>query len=708
MAKKIVIIGNQNAGKTTLFNELTGLDQYVGNWPGVTVDKVEGKVSGTDWHILDLPGLYSLSPYSPEEIVSRDCLMYGDYDVILNVIDATHLDRSLYLTLEALSFKKPTVIALNMADKAKAMNINVDANKLSELLGVKVIPISASKGRGIQELVEALDQAHVSKTECYFGNFIDNFIKDILPLLKKEDQSEFFATSLIQNDDLYISKYQDNTEVLDKVHNIQNRINNDFKTDPEELIASKRYAFIDKLILNTVTKGRDKDQVITKAIDNIVTNKFLAFPIFIAIVWFIYYIAVSTVGTYATDYANDVIFGTYATEFADNILTNASAPEWLSGLIIDGVIGGVGAVLGFVPQMVVLFLMLGFLEQCGYMTRVAFILDRLFRYFGLSGKSFIPMIIASGCAVPALMASKTIDNINERRMALITTSFVPCSAKLPVLTMICASFFPNDSWIAPAIYVFAVFSIIITALMLKKLQAFKENVSPFVLELPDYHMPTIKSIVRTVYERCRAFVIKAGTFIFATVVIVWFLSSFNFTENGFMMVDIKDSMIASIGSVLAFIFIPLGFGSFEATVSILTGFLAKENVVSSLAVLIGLAGAVEGDATLSVALQSVFDTKVAALAFLAFNLFSTPCVAALSAMNRRLESRRLFLFAIGYLLSFAYAISFLIYEFGGLITKELSFDISSVIAIIVTIVMLYLILRREKDKREILIKVKMV
>lgn len=708
MSKKILLLGNQNSGKTTLFNRLTGLNQYVGNWPGVTVDKVSGYINSKDLELIDLPGLYSLSPYSVEEKVTRDALLYSDYDVILNVVDVTHLERSIYLTLEAMSFNKPMVIALNMADKIEDFGLNINISKLEEILGCKVVLISASNGTNIEALLNTLKDASSPNFNGYLDQKINDYVIKIKTQLLKEDQKDFVALSLIKQDEQYFTKYKDNPLIQEITKEANDYILKEFNKDSIEHFATCSYNFIDNLVERCVNKNKATSIHFTDSVDRIVTNKYLAFPIFFAIVWFVYYLSVSTVGTMATDYANDVIFGEYATNIANDLLISIDAPSWLSGLIIDGVIGGVGAVLGFVPQMIVLFFLLALLEQCGYMTRVAFILDRVFRYFGLSGKSFIPMIVASGCAVPALMSAKGIDNINERRLALITTSLIPCSAKLPILTMISVSFFPEKTWLAPAIYMLAIVSILITALILKKQQAFKEEVSPFVLELPDYNLPTIKNVVKSVYERCKAFVLKAGTLIFSTVVIVWFLSSFNFTQFGFSMVEVQESILATLGSAISFIFIPLGFGSYEATVAIITGLLAKENVVGTLAVLTGVGEVGEDSVALSVALQSVFTTNAAALAFLAFNLFSTPCVAALSAMKRRLESRRLFYFAVVYLLSFAYGLSFVIYELYGLYLGERSFNIGTIIALGLIALIVLLVLKKDSVKPSLKIDAKIV
>ncbi len=701
--KTIALIGNQNCGKTTLFNALTGANQYVGNWPGVTVDQVIGKISKRDWDVVDLPGLYSLSPYSAEEIVSRNFLLSDDYDVIVNVVDATHLERSLSLTLEILPMGRPVVVALNMTDLLKDEGISIDAKALSAELGVPVIPVSASSGKGLDELQNAIAAAKdvVSASKIYPENICEllNSVGSMLGSGKNQAERTFIATSLLQQDKVYLQEYRGSEKLLAEVAKGRAMIEREYNTDAEAYFPQARYAFIDKAISKVSSRDEKKASSLSHRIDNIVTNKWLALPIFALVIYAIYYLAVTTVGTAATDYANDVIFGEYATDGATALLETAEAPEWLSSLVIDGIIGGVGAVLGFVPQMIVLFFLLSIVEQCGYMTRVAFVLDRIFRHFGLSGRSFIPILIATGCGVPALMSTKSIDNINEQRITLITTTFLPCSAKLPIMTMIFMSFFPDNAWIAPAVYFMGIFSIAITGIILKKSSAFHEDVSPFVMELPDYHMPKALNVFRTTYERCKAFVIKAGTIIFATVVVLWFLANFNFTPDGFSMVDVNESMLAAFGSAIAFIFVPLGFGTWQASVAVITGLLAKENVVGTMAVLLGLGDEVaEDDAGLLSAMQDVFPVTVAALAFLAFNLWSVPCVAALGAMKRQFGSGKWFGFSVTYMLAYAYCLALIIYQLGGLITGTVPFGVFTVVAIIVLCAVLYLLFRHERTR----------
>lgn len=706
--KTLALIGNQNCGKTTLFNALTGANQYVGNWPGVTVDQVIGKISKRDWDVVDLPGLYSLSPYSAEEIVSRNFLLSNDYDVIVNVLDATHLERSLSLTLEILPMGRPVVLALNMTDLLKDEGITIDTEALSKELGVPVVAVSASTGKGLNELQDAIANASstVSASKIYPENVVTllDSIGSLLGEGKNQAERTFIATSLLQQDKVYLQEYRGSEKLLAEVAKGRSMIEREYNTDAEAYFPQTRYAFIDKVIAKVSSRDENKASSLSHKIDNIVTNKILALPIFAFVIYAIYYLAVTTVGTAATDYANDVVFGEWATDGATYLLEQAEAPEWLNGLVIDGIIGGVGAVLGFVPQMIVLFFLLSIVEQCGYMTRVAFVLDRIFRHFGLSGRSFIPILIATGCGVPALMSTKSIDNINEQRITLITTTFLPCSAKLPIMTMIFMAFFPDNGWIAPAVYFMGIFCIAITGIILKKSSAFHEDVSPFVMELPDYHMPKAINIFRTTYERCRAFIIKAGTIIFATVVVLWFLANFNFTPEGFSMVDADSSMLAAFGSLIAFVFAPIGFGTWQASVACITGLLAKENVVGTVAMLLGLGDEIaEDDQGLLDAMNGFFPVTAAALAFLAFNLWSVPCVAALGAMKRQFGTGKWFGFAVGYMLCFAYCLALIIYQIGGLITGTVEFNVFTVVAFIVLAAIIYLLFRHERTRADSLV-----
>lgn len=724
MSKKtFALIGNQNCGKTTLFNVLTGSNQYVGNWPGVTVDKVIGKVSSKDWDIVDLPGLYSLSPYSPEEIVSRNFLLSDDYDVILNIVDASHLDRSLSLTLEVAAFNKPMVVALNMMDIVKKTGITIDVEKLSEKLGVKVVDISASNKQGVDKLIQALESAEAPKVKSFFeevSNVAINNVASKLDSSLNEGARTFIATALLQSDEIYLEEYKDKQDVLSEVARGSAEIEQAYNADAQAYFPKRRYQVIEE-ILNSCKKEVKSASAITAAIDKLVLNKILALPIFLIVVSLVYFGAMyftsylelipftnddgETEFATITDWVNDNLFGGYVTDAVTALCESAGAPDWLQSLAVDGVVGGVGAVLGFLPQIAFLFLFLSFLEQSGYMTRVAFVLDRIFRHFGLSGRNFIPMVIATGCGVPALMANKTIDNINERRIGLITTTFIPCSAKLPIMTMIFASCFDGAWWFAPFVYAISIFSIVCTGIILKKNSAFKEEVSPFVMEIPDYHMPTIGNILKAVYERCRAFVVKAGTIIFTVVVVVWFLANFGFTDGFGMVENVDDSILAAIGGAICFLFVPVGFGSWQATVAVFNGLLAKENVVGTLAVVLGLDGEFEGgESDLTAALTNYFSQvsgltpspmlmSLVGLSFLSFNLWSTPCAAALGAMKRQLGSTKWWIFAITYMTVWAYCLALVIFQIGGLITGLVPFSVFTVAAFIVLAAFLYMLFR---------------
>ena len=727
-AKTIVLIGNQNCGKTTLFNALTGAHQYVGNWPGVTVDKVIGKIADRDWDVVDLPGLYSLSPYSPEELVSRKFLLSNQYDVILNIVDASHLERSLSLCLELAAFGKPMVVVLNMIDIMEQSGIALDVDKLKQALGIEVIEISASRRQNLEMVYKAIENARVPLRTDFFSDSVSALIVSVADTLDEtlpQARKRFIATSLIQNDDEYIEEYKNAEKVLIATARARNEIESTYDMDAQSYFPHERYEFISNMIKECEVKTVTKATVFTEAVDRVVLNRFLALPVFLVVVSLVYFGAMyftsylemipyatedGTEFLTITDWVNDALFGGIISDAIAGLCESAEAAPWLTSLAVDGVVGGVGAVIGFLPQIAFLFLFLSFLEQCGYMTRVAFVLDRIFRQFGMSGRNFIPFVIATGCGVPALMANKTIDNINERRIGLITTTFIPCSAKLPIITMIFVACFDNAWWFAPIIYGISIFSIIATGYILKKNRAFKEKVSPFVMEIPDYHLPTVKSIFKAVYERCRAFVIKAGTVIFAVVVAVWFFASFGFDESGFGMVQhIDNSMLAAIGSALSFIFIPVGFGSWQATVAVFNGLLAKENVVSTMAVVLGLDGDFEGgESDLASSLHAYFAQLSGAdasdslihligLSFLTFNLWSIPCVASLGAMKRQLGSSKWWLFAMVYMLCWAYALALVIYQIGGLILGVVPFGVYTVFAILVIGLFFFMLLKKGQE-----------
>ena len=726
----VALMGNQNCGKTTLFNVLTGLNQYVGNWPGVTVDRVEGLSLEKDWKIIDLPGLYSLSPYSPEEIVTRDFLVSSECDVFLNVVDGSHLERALSLSIELLTFNKPMVIAVNMMDIVKSQGIQIDLDKLSNALGVEVVDISASNKEGFEKLYKAVENAKAPLDRQILSDDVFALITKVEDKVSEhvsyEGAKRFIALSLIQGDEVYEKAYQDNKELIQAANDAAKAIADSYGIDSQEFFAKRRYDLIDEIL--SLCRVKSKKKSISQLIDRVVLNRILALPLFFIVVGIVYFGAMYFTSyldiipvtnedgerefTNITDYLNNNFFGDIVSGSVSSILETMQAPAWLNSFLVDGVIGGVGAVLGFLPQIICLFLFLSFLEQSGYMTRVAFILDDIFRKFGLSGRNFIPMVIATGCGVPALMAHKTIDNINERRIGLITTTFIPCSAKLPIMTMIFASVFDGAWWFGPFVYFFSILSIVVTGLILRKNQAFKEEVSPFVMEIPDYHLPTILNLFKTVFERCKAFVIKAGTVILLVVIAVWFLSNFSIGSHGIAMTDnVDDSVLAVIGSAIAFIFIPVGFGSWQATVAVINGLLAKENVVSTLAVVLGLNEGCDGSETeLANAISNYFASLhggvsspallgVIGLSFLSFNLWSTPCVAALAAMKRQLGSTKWWLFAIAYMSIWSYSIALIIFRLGGYILGVVPFDVYTVIAIVVLLAIIYLAVRPEKKNK---------
>lgn len=726
----VALMGNQNCGKTTLFNVLTGSNQYVGNWPGVTVDRVEGLSLEKDWKIIDLPGLYSLSPYSPEEIVTRDFLVSSECDVFLNVVDGSHLERALSLSIELLTFNKPMVIAVNMMDIVKSQGIQIDLDKLSNALGVEVIDISASNKEGFEKLYKAVENAKAPLDRQILSDDVFALITKVEDKVSEhvsyEGAKRFIALSLIQGDEVYEKAYQDNKELIQTANDAAKAITDSYGIDSQEFFAKRRYDLIDEIL--SLCRVKSKKKSISQLIDRVVLNRILALPLFFIVVGIVYFCAMYFTSyldiipvtnedgerefTNITDYLNDNFFGDIVSGSVSSLLETMQAPAWLNSFLVDGVISGVGAVLGFLPQIICLFLFLSFLEQSGYMTRVAFILDDIFRRFGLSGRNFIPMVIATGCGVPALMAHKTIDNINERRIGLITTTFIPCSAKLPIMTMIFASVFDGAWWFGPFVYFISILSIVVNGLILRKNQAFKEGVSPFVMEIPDYHLPTIRNLFKTVFERCKAFVIKAGTVILLVVIAVWFLSNFSIGSHGIAMTDnVDDSVLAVIGSAIAFIFIPVGFGSWQATVAVINGLLAKENVVSTLAVVLGLNEDCDGSETeLANAISNYFASLhggvsspallgVIGLSFLSFNLWSTPCVAALAAMKRQLGSTKWWLFAIAYMSIWSYSIALIIFRLGGYILGVVPFDVYTVIAIVVLLAIIYLAVRPEKKNK---------
>lgn len=695
----IALAGNPNSGKTTLFNNLTGQSQYVGNWPGVTVEKKEGKLrSNKEIHIIDLPGIYSLSPYTPEEIVSRDYLLHQSPGVILNLVDATNLERNLYLTTQLLEIGVPVVVALNMMDIVKKRGDSVDSAALAKNLGCPVMEISALKGEGldkaIQVAVEKAQAGAYTPPNHKFESAVESALQEIEGMLGSEvpgSQKRWYAVKLFEHDEKAMEDLKLSAKEKTRIDDISKTVENEYDDESESIITTQRYDWIAKIIKGSVHKTNVGLSPSDK-IDRIVTNRWLALPIFVIIMFVVYFISVSTVGAVVTDFTNDVLFGEWIQPAVEGWLGGIGAAEWLISLVVNGIIGGVGAVLGFVPQMVVLFLLLSFLEDCGYMARVAFIMDRVFRKFGLSGKSFIPMLISSGCGVPGIMATKTIENEKDRRMTIITTTFIPCGAKLPIIALIAGAVLGDDGvwWMAPVLYFVGIAAVILSGIMLKKTRMFAGDPAPFVMELPQYHWPAVRNLLMHMWERVRSFIIKAGTVIFASAVIIWFLGSFGF-DGGFGLVESEQSILAVIGRFVAPVFTPLGFGDWRATVGTISGLVAKENLVSTLGVLYGLGEEAEG-AGLWAATMAMFPNVAGAVSFLVFNMLCAPCFAAIGAISRQMVSLKWTMFAIGYQTVFAYAVALMVYQFGTLFITG-TFGVGTVVAILVLLLMLFMLFR---------------
>ncbi len=703
----IALAGNPNCGKTTIFNDLTGSSQYVGNWPGVTVEKKEGKFKGNkNVTITDLPGVYSLSPYTLEEVVTRNYLIKETPSVILNLVDGTNLERNLYLTTQLLELGIPVVLGINMMDLVRKNGDKIDIKKLSEKLGCPVMETSALKGEGCNELVNcAIELATTNRMKNHkFDKNIEASIEAIEYLIKDVTTPEhlrWYAIKLFEHDEEIAKEFKLTEDTAIKIDDIITKLENLMDDDSESIIANERYNFIGDVV-NGALKKKQKGLTTSDKIDQIVTNRWLALPIFAAAMFIVYYVSVSWLGTIVTDWTNDVLFGEYIQGGVSALMDNAGTAEWLQSLVVDGVIGGVGAVLGFVPQMFILFFFLSILEDCGYMARVAFIMDRIFRRFGLSGKSFIPLLVSSGCGVPGIMATKTIENEKDRRMTIMTTTFIPCGAKLPVIALIGGAMFPNIIWIAPAMYFMGIGAVIFSGITLKKTKMFAGDTAPFVMELPQYHMPAPKGVWIHMWERGKSFIIKAGTVIFVACAAIWFLSNFGFTSGSFGMVEQNKSLLAVIGSFVAPIFAPLGFGNWQATVATLTGLVAKENVVGTFGVLLGLGGDVaEDDTGLLAQLTIMFPYGSAALSFLVFNLLCAPCFAAIGAIRREMNSARWTWFAIGYQTVLAYVTALIINQLGGIIFGGLTFGAGTVVAIALLILMIFLLVRPMPKERRL-------
>ena len=651
MAIKIALAGNPNCGKTTMFNALTGANQYVGNWPGVTVEKKEGKLKGKkgkgeDIIVTDLPGIYSLSPYTLEEVVSRDYVLKENPDVIIDLVDATNIERNLYLTTQLIETGVPVVIALNMADLLEKRGIKIDTKRLSMLLDCPIIETSALRGEGLDKLIdEAVKVAKSSKVDLPKEIFSKDMeaaideVKGVLPTSVTDDKKRWYAVKFLENDEKVKEAMKLSASGQSLVDTKRQELEKQHDDDMESIVTDERYKFIQKIVNTTVKKAKDKLTVSDK-IDRIVTNRILGIPIFVAVMWLVYYVSVTTVGTFVTDWTNDV-FVVAIQDFFTNILTSIGAGDLVMGLVVDGIIGGLGAVLGFVPQMAILFLFLSILEDCGYMVRIAFVMDRVFRHFGLSGKSFIPLLISSGCGIPGIMASKTIEQDNDRRLTIMTATFIPCGAKLPVIALMGGVIagetagYAESSFIAPLMYFIGIVAVLVAAIILKKTKPFSGKPAPFVLELPQYHIPQVKTVLLHVWERLKGFIIKAGTILFLACVVMWFLGGFGFTDGGFGMVeDSADSLMAAIGGVIAPIFAPLGFGEWQPVAASISGFTAKEAIVSTMGVLANVAGDTEDAVNVAAGVASWFPTGIAAFSFLMFNLLDSPCLAAIATMAK--------------------------------------------------------------------------
>lgn len=720
MEIKIALAGNPNCGKTTLFNALTGANQFVGNWPGVTVEKKEGKLKGhKDIVITDLPGIYSLSPYTLEEVVARNYLIGERPDAILNIIDGTNLERNLYLTTQLVELGIPVVIAVNMMDIVRKNGDKINIAQLSKELGCAVCEISALKGTGIKEAAEKAVAAAKAKENTVpqhsFCGCVEHAIAHIEEAFLHnvpEEQQRWYAIKIFERDDKVLEQLSIPEDVKNHIEEDIASAEKEMDDDAESIITNERYIYISSIIKGCYKKKNKGGLTVSDKIDKIVTNRFLALPIFAVVMFIVYYVSITTVGGWATDWTNDSLFGEESWSIPTllgNLLDKLNCADWLYGLIIDGIVGGVGAVLGFVPQMLVLFIFLGFLEACGYMARVAFVMDRIFRKFGLSGKSFIPMLIGTGCGVPGVMASRTIENDRDRKMTIMTTTFIPCGAKLPIIALIAGALFNGAWWVAPSAYFVGIAAIICSGIILKKTKMFAGEPAPFVMELPAYHMPTVSNVLRSMWERAWSFIKKAGTIILLSTIILWFLMNFGWVDGNFGMLEaeqLNDSILATIGNVIAPIFAPLGWGDWKMAVAAVTGLIAKENVVGTFGILFGFAEVAEDGSEFWGQLANSLPA-VAAYSFLVFNLLCAPCFAAMGAIKREMNNTKWFLFAIGYQCLLAYVVSLCIFQIGTLITAG-TFGIGTVIAFALIIGFLYLLFRPYKESNTLNVNVKNV
>lgn len=704
MSIRIALAGNPNCGKTTLFNELTGSNQYVGNWAGVTVERKDGILKGhKDVIIQDLPGIYSLSPYTLEEKVARNYLVNEQPDVILNIIDGTNLERNLYLSTQLIEIGLPVVMAVNMMDLVKKSGDKIDIKKMSEELGCEVVEISALQGKGCKEAAErAIEAAKSGRKHCLpsvFTGSVEHAIAHIEESIHDKVDKEFvrwYAIKVFERDHDATDALQLDPKTLAHLDTHIKDCEDEMDDDSESIIINQRYSYIGRIISSVLTKKHDGHAMtVSDKIDRVVTNRILALPIFFAIMTFVYYISVTTIGTWATDWTNDVFFGEYVNDAAAGLMEAIAAPDWLESLVVDGIIGGVGTVLGFVPQIVLIFFFLALLEDSGYMARVAFIMDRIFRKFGLSGKSFIPILVGSGCGVPAVMATRTIEDQRDRRMTIMLCTFIPCSAKAVIISMITSTFFPDSVLMAPAMYFLGIAVIVLAGIALKKTSAFAGDPAPFVMELPAYHIPAMKGVIRHMWDRAKGFIIKAGTIIFAACVIIWFFSAFNASME---MVDIEDSMLAAFGGAISWIFAPVGLGDWKGAVAVISAEMAKENAIGTLAVLNGVAADAE-DMELMAGIAGMF-TPIAAFSFMILNLFDPPCVVAMATIAREMGDRKWAALAIGFQIMLGYGMAFVAYNIGSWLFYGAAFGIGQVLAIVVSLAALWMIVRPAPKKKE--------
>ena len=715
MAIKIALAGNPNCGKTTMFNALTGANQYVGNWPGVTVEKKEGKLKSKKTKeeviVTDLPGIYSMSPYTLEEVVSRDYVLKENPDVIIDLVDATNIERNLYLTTQLIETGVPVVIALNMADLLAKRGIKIDVKRLSMLLDCPIIETSALKGEGLDKLIdEAVKVAKKSEIDLPKDIFSAELegavaeVKSVLPSSVSEEKKRWYAIKFLENDSKVVESMKLSGAAAQTVEAQRKALEKKHDDDMESIVTDERYKFIQKIVSTTVQKGKEKLTTSDK-IDRIVTNRFLGIPIFMLVMWIVYYVSVTTVGTFVTDWTNDV-FVVAIQDAATSALSAIGAGDMVMGLVVDGIIGGLGAVLGFVPQMAILFLFLSILEDCGYMVRIAFVMDRVFRHFGLSGKSFIPLLISSGCGIPGIMASKTIEQDNDRRLTIMTATFIPCGAKLPVIALMGGVIsgevagYQESSFIAPLLYFIGIVAVLVAAIILKKTKPFSGKPAPFVMELPQYHIPQAKTVLLHVWERLKGFIIKAGTILFLACVVMWFLGGFGFADGSFGMVeDSADSLMAMIGGVIAPLFAPLGFGEWQPVAASISGFTAKEAIVSTMGVLANVSGDTEDAVNVAAGVASWFPSSIAAFTFLMFNLLDSPCLAAIATMAQQMQSRKWFWFAILFQNIFAYIVCLCVYQIGSFVTGG-AFGVGTAVGFLFLIAILFMLFRPDPYKNQ--------